>query len=627
MNSVAFLAWFVAGALVWGAVDVVQAASTSGGVGIVRLALLSLFLYAACGLVAGLVTLPLIRRRGAASAPAASLAAFGLVFSAGYANVAFLPSITHPLSIAANLALLATAALLWFGLSRLRPVEALGRSIVAALGVALVSTTVALAMAGPSGSSASREGVAATADASSPSVIVVVLDSVRVDRTSLGGRGDTLMPAFEGMLESGWGFSRAWAQSSWTKPSVGSLFTSLYPSSHGATLRTGRLAAGPETLPEAFAKAGYATGVFSSNPWISPAFGFERGVGNFVESERESFVRLIVLHRLLRFFDKPLPGSPVRSSLAWLERGFGVSEAHRSNCERDVFLVDEFERWLDRSGPGPFFAYFHLMSPHIPYSPPGVAHEDFPDAEQVELQRVTTALAPERRARLIELYDATVVHGDAMLARVLAAVDSRGLGANSVVVATADHGEEFHEHGAWGHGNNLHEETIRVPLAIRAPGLTARRIDSPVMLIDVLPTLAVLAGARDEDPDERATSDPATSSVDGSDLHVPDAARPAFSELTREGGYEAHAVVRGSQKYLETKGGLGAGVEARLYDLDADPAETNNRLVSSSADVVSEWAAVLAALREKASSRHFESDSVAIDAEAAERLRGLGYLE
>src|SRR6185295_2466435 len=117
---------------------------------------------------------------------------------------------------------------------------------------------------------------------------------------------------------------------------------------------------------------------------------------SFVETERESFLRLVVLRRVLRLLDGALPGSPVAFVLGQLERALGASEPHRSNCERDEVLAGRFGSWLGNAGAGPVFVYVHLMSPHLPYDPPGIAHDDFGDQEQVELQHGTVALAPDR---------------------------------------------------------------------------------------------------------------------------------------------------------------------------------------------------------------------------------------
>ena len=455
-----------------------------------------------------------------------------------------------------------------------------------------------------------------------PSVFVIALDSVRVDRTSLGGRRDGLMPHFEELAKRSLSFSRAYAQSSWTKPSVGSLFTSLFPSSHGAMLRTGRLSSQPVTLPETFARAGYATAVFSSNPWVSPAFGFDRGVGSFVESEHESFTRLVTLHRVLKLADKALPGSPVRTALQKVERAFGVSEAHRSNCLRDEAVVGQFARWLDEPAHGPAFVYFHMMSPHIPYDPPGVVHDDFADAEQVLLQRVTDALPEERRVRLMQLYDAAVAHADSMLGRILDVIDAHGLTDNSVIVVIADHGEEFHEHGAWGHGNSLYDEVVHVPLLVHVPGLAARRIDDPVMLVDVLPTVVAVTGSVTHTPQATAAASEVAAPVEGSDLRSVGADRPAFAELIREGGYESFTVIGRSEKYIETTPGLGAPLEHELYELTDDAGERSNRWSEARADLT----AVLAQLRARAQTHQFLGGNAEIDDDARERLKALGYL-
>lgn len=611
------LLWWIAGALVWGAVDAGFAVRDSGAGVTWRLALLTLFLYAAVAVATAAPALALARRRGG-RVFALSLVGFGFLFAAGYANVAYLPSILHPVSLAANAAMLALAAAAWAVLARWRVVARLEESATLATLAIAAAIGVALAVAAPAAEEEGRAGTVATAAADATSVVVVVIDSVRADRTSLGGRRDGLMPAFEALVAEGWSFSKAWSQSSWTKPSVGSLFTALYPTSHGATLRTGRLSPAAETLPEAFAAAGYATAVFSANPWISPSFGFDQGVGRFVEAERESFVRWVTIHRLIKMVDKALPGSPARAVLPRLERLFGVSEEHQSNCLRDRRLVEEFAAWLDDAGPGPYFAYLHLMSPHIPYDPPGVDHADFPDAEQVALQRVTHALPPERRQRLIELYDETVRHGDRMLGELVEALRERQLLGRTAIVVTADHGEEFHEHGAWGHGNNLHEETVHVPLVLRAPGLKPRRIEAPVMLADVLPTLASLARIEASSGEGSALASAASETLGD---------RGVYTELTREGGYEAHALRREDLKWIESKAALGASKESRLYDLAADPGEARDLAASLASAARAAWAEALAAVRERAAERTLASDLATIDEDAAERLRGLGYLE
>ncbi|MBI5504135.1 MAG: sulfatase [Deltaproteobacteria bacterium] len=627
MKRLAQAAWFVAAALVCGAVDLAQVAWVSGGVGVVRLGAMTLFLYALAGIAGALVAVPLLRRfvpslAAPGSLVALAFASFGLLLGAGIVNVAYLPSIASPLSLAANALLAGVAIAAWRVLARIGVVARAEASLGAAVAVALLASAVGMVQSRPWGNGAAAIGATATAPSAMPDVFVIVIDSLRVDRTSLGGRSDGLMPHLEELARRSLTFTHAYAQSSWTKPSVGSLFTSLFPSSHGAMLRTGRLSAQPATLPEAFARAGYATAVFSSNPWISPAFGFERGVGSFVESEHESFTRLVTLHRVLKLADKALPGSPVRTVLQQVERAFGVSQPHRSNCLRDESVVEEFAQWLGEPGHGPAFVYFHLMSPHIPYDPPGVAHEDFADAEQVLLQRVTDPLPEPRRARLMQLYDGAVAHGDAMLGRILAAIDARRSSNESVIVVTADHGEEFHEHGAWGHGNSLYDEVVHVPLLVHVPGLEARRIDDPVMLVDVLPTVTAVAGSASSGSVAGAPATAPAAGVDGADVRSIDAQRPAFCELTREGGYESFALIGRREKYIETTPSLGAALQRELYDLVDDAAERHSQWSEARTDL----ATALAKLRARAQTHRFGGDEVEIDEDARERLKALGYL-
>jgi arylsulfatase A-like enzyme len=222
---------------------------------------------------------------------------------------------------------------------------------------------------------------------------------------------------------------------------------------------------------------------------------------------------------------------------------------------------------------------------------------------------------------LLALYDEAVVHADSVLGELLDSIGARSRNntAGAVVVVTADHGEEFFEHGHFGHGKTLYDEVARVPLVIAAPGLPAGTTrDDPVMLIDVASTVAALAGVSPE------------SKWQGTNLfdRGADVTRDAYAELLREGGLESHMLSNGRLKLIESNEGLGTPLRSELYDLASDPGERRPLAVlpADAAEGGRDLAAALASMREQARASALTRDTTAGNETNPERLRALGYL-
>ena len=368
------------------------------------------------------------------------------------------------------------------------------------------------------------------------------------------------------------------------------------------------------TLPEMLAEHGYRTAVFSANPWISPAFGFDRGVQFFHESETETFARLVMLLRAIKTVDKLLPGRPLTAGLRSVEEVYGLRGARSTNCERDVELIEQFASWLSGAGDRSVFAYLHLMSPHIPYDPPGREH-NFAASDQVALLQAVDALPEARRRLLLELYDETVGHVDELLGRLIEVIENNGRADDAVIVVTADHGEEFHEHGRWGHGKSLYDEVAHVPLVLVGPGVgAARTTGAPAMLVDILPTVAAIVGI---EPD---------AGWEGRDLRNLPADGTAYSELIREGGFESFMLYRDGEKYLESRAGVGQPLHAEIYDLNADPGERTDLAATAETGSADRWSAELSRMRSRAGERSLVKDETRIDYDARRRLEALGYI-
>ncbi len=614
LDAPAVIVWSLAAALLWGCIDVSQVVVTTGGQQLLRLAAMVASLYAMLGLLGGAllaaITPRLLPTRLATTCSVAGLAlvCWGTLLVGTYVNVVHLPSITSPVTMVANVVLVVSAIGLWRLLAGSAAAARCAESRRLAAAVAGLAFAGCLLAARGWASPMPPIGTAAASD--KPNVFVIVIDTLRYDRTGLGLKAASKTPNLDRLAGEGTAFERAYAQASWTKPSAASLFTSLYPSSHGANLRRDRLSGEPLTIAELLARNGYRTAVFSANPWISPAFGFDQGVEYFYQSEPETFSRLVVLLQALRAADRVLPGHALRTGIRRMEDLYGLRTARATNCERDGAIVEAFAGWLASRPEQPGFAYFHLMSPHIPYQPPGV-ESDFAAADQVALLQQTDALASDRRALLLSLYDQTVAYADQLLGEIVSTLRARGILDQSVLIVSADHGEEFHEHGRWGHGKSLYDEVVRVPLVLRGPGVAAGvTAPGPAMLVDVLPTIAALLGL------------PADALWEGSILGAAPADRTAYAELIREGGLETYMIYRNGRKYLEIVDGLGASPRRELYDLDIDAREARPVVGSEDRD----WQNQLAAIRESARSKRLAGGEALLDEAAQEKLEALGYL-
>jgi arylsulfatase A-like enzyme len=250
------------------------------------------------------------------------------------------------------------------------------------------------------------------------------------------------------------------------------------------------------------------------------------------------------------------------------------------------------------------------MSPHIPYEPPS-GTQGFASADQVELLMRTEPLDEDRRNELIHLYDETVTHADSVLGEILDVIAQTVTMDRTIVIVTADHGEEFFEHGRFGHGKSLYDEVVHVPLVMAGPGLPAGATrDDAAMLIDIAPTLAKLVGIT------------RGAQWTGRDLFESHAGGVAYAELLREGGLESYMTCDARRKYVETVDKLGAAARTELFDLRADPAESHPITPPANEPLQSE----MARLREAAQRGALAREATAIDAGAEERLRALGYI-
>ncbi|HEX6885993.1 MAG TPA: sulfatase [Planctomycetota bacterium] len=343
-------------------------------------------------------------------------------------------------------------------------------------------------------------------------VVVAFVDTLRADHLGVYGHERPTSPALDALAADSVRFTQARSVAPWTLPSVRSLLTGRLPEDWSEAT----------TLASLLRAAGFATAMFAANGYASASFEINRGWGRH------------------EFHLEPRADEQVDRALAWLAEQDG----------QDALVL------------------LHLMDVHMPFQEPEryrrlfagdlpatLPRENFSDREVRE-----AALSPADQAYVRDRYDNNVRFVDDQLARLWAA-----LGPQDVLLFLSDHGEEFWDHGAYGHGHALWDELLRVPLVLRASGLPSGKVvDAPVSLLDVLPTVLDLLGL------------PVPVELEGSSL-VPlargdAAAERAFRARDQLFGYPWHGseswgVLHGFEKYVL------ASDHQMLFDLGADPGE------------------------------------------------------
>lgn len=424
----------------------------------------------------------------------------------------------------------------------------------------------------------------------STNVIIYLVDTLRADRLGCYGYPGEISPNIDAFARDAVLFRRAMAQSPWTKPSVASILTGVGPAAHGANDSLEILSEDNVTLAETLRVAGMPTVAFVGNANVSSEFGFRQGFDHFV------------------LF--PPGGSKGERMLAPSER-----------VGRRVLP------WLGRQTDGrPFFLYVHTTDPHEPYEPPRRERElhapDVVDPTVGSLEvvkQLKLGKTPEgvRLDDLVALYAAEVATNDRTFGLFVERLKELDLYDDSLIIFLSDHGEEFREHGVWGHARDLYGEVLDLPLIVKFPvreGWGGRRVEALAQHIDIVPTVLGYLGL------------PAPSGVEGRNL-VP----LVTSDGEWEGEGVAHlrlfdrsqaAAVSGPWKLIRDYGPDGG---AELYDRSRDPRERINLIEERS--VVAGYLDMMIRRSRLAGSKQEAPALEALDPQTKENLRLLGYVE
>lgn len=434
-----------------------------------------------------------------------------------------------------------------------------------------------------------------------PNIVIVVLDTVRLDHTGLGDSGTSSTPNLDQLASEGTAFSQAWATGPWTVPSHASLFSGLLPSEHRCTGNHWRFSSDAPTAAELLDDAGYETAAFFSNPWLT-----------------------VQLTGMLRGFE-----------IQEDESGGGTVILNQSD-QGGLATVANIGSWLaHRSGDRPFLMFVNVLEPHLPYDPPDAYRREYL-ADMPRGEVVQTRLAHEVNSGLVDaadldlgrvrrLYAGDVHSADRHLGAVLQLLRDHGLYDDALIIVTSDHGENLGEHGFLDHQFGVFDTLIEIPLVVRAPGPAATGVrNDPVMITDIYATVLDAAGIRGD------TETLHSRSLLGKPLPKD---RPRFAEYTGANSELTKHLrklnpeldtARLETRYAKMRLGdteltVSSDGSETLYDLSSDPSREVN-LAPSNQGTVNALMAVMRAVRRS------DEEDLEMDEDMRERLRALGYI-
>jgi arylsulfatase A-like enzyme len=419
-------------------------------------------------------------------------------------------------------------------------------------------------------------GALPAADANAPNVLLLILDTVRAQSTSLYGYARRTTPVLDALADSGVRFERAFSTAPWTLPSHASVFTGRYPHELSADW-VSPLDKADLVLAERFRDAGYVTGGFVGNYMVSHEVGVARGFTHYEDFQRD--VRQLAMSSSLTVW--VLHWTRLRRAIHWYN--------HVNRRDADA-LNAGVVHWVRSRGARPYFAFVNYFDAHEFYLPPAPFATMFgPDSARknwlmgfsmpnggLTFRKGKASMKPHEVQAERDAYEAAIAYVDSRIGMLLDSLATARALDNTIVIVTSDHGEHFGEHGAFDHGATLYPQVLHVPLLITARGRVpaGKRIADFVTLRDVAATIEHLAlGTKklpgtpldvywDTDSTTRSTSPILSSRTLSTRDVIPDSVR-----------HGAWSAIIDDKLIIEFVGGRQPGTE--VFDLRADSLATH----------------------------------------------------
>ncbi len=436
------------------------------------------------------------------------------------------------------------------------------------------------------------------------SVVLISIDALRADHLGCYGYERRTSPTIDRLAREGVKFEKAFCPEPSTGPSHATMLTGVVPQTHRLRRNGESLSDSLMTLAEILRDGGYVTAGFTTNTLLDDRFGFTQGFDTYIESGHVEKLRPVSLTLLIQtlavkeFFDK----------FMWKIRG---------GDNQTLLCVG---KWLRGRPKTPFFLFLHLLDPHWPYEPLEPYRSAFPpETSKTEGSLwVDQGRDPKTLARNLSLYDGEILTVDDGLTRFLSLLEQVSPAERTLIVFTADHGENLGDHEPYFRHQDVYDGSVQVPLILHCPGTleAGRTVDAVVENSAIVPTILSLIG--DDIPEwiEGESLVPLARGIDG----TPD--RRAFVYSGKRFGLRTSDW----KVIIDFKNG-----ERLLYDLAADPAERN--------DLFEAEEAVAAAMEERLLAEidrlegglpgadEGRSPFEGLDRQTMERLKALGYVQ
>ncbi len=396
-------------------------------------------------------------------------------------------------------------------------------------------------------------------------IVFISIDTLRADYLKLYSAYGAATPHLEQLAAQGILFQNANSQIPYTLPSHSTMFTGLYPLSHGMKDNVeDTLPKDIPTIAEIFQKNGYSTAGFVGSMALRRETGLDRG---------------------FEYYDDFLSRSDVRGEdLGAIER-------------RAQDVVSSFQNWFEkRNQQDPFFAFVHFYDPHDPYQPPAKFYPAIQSAQ--------------------EFYKGEIKYVDFVLGNLFDLLRKAGVWENTIVLVTSDHGEMLQEHGEYGHGFFLYRPSLHVPLILHIPETRPKVISDPVQLVDLAPTLLHLTGLPVPEHFQGESVTPLIRA--GAKKKNRQAFAESYFASIQLGVSPLMSIQEGAFKYIESP-------RPELYNLEEDSAEMHN-LYSEKRKIADSLKQKLAKYQKAYQTEYSKVEKKKVSAEEAEQFAALGYL-
>ena len=421
-----------------------------------------------------------------------------------------------------------------------------------------------------------------------PNVLLISLDTTRADHLSCYGYERRTSPNLDKLAEQSVFYNKAVATSSWTLPSHASMFTGKFTSSHGARYdpqgslflssavhsasedyRARSLGRDEVTLAQILKESGYATGGIAGGPWLMRFFGLDKGFDFYDDSNISSI-----------------------------------------NGKSAQLVSESAVKWIEQNKSNEFFLFLNYFDPHVPYMPPKTAAQMFLTSDMKEKKPYMPTVSSERSKAL---YDAEILYMDHHIGQLLKKLKDHRLYDNTLIIVTADHGELLGEHSKVGHGQNLYQEELWIPLFVKYPGgeVSPSRNDLRAQLTDILPMICRRLGL--------PVPDGVQGTVPSKSQHPVIAEVYPLAKVSRVGSWRA--IFEGDFKFVWNSNGA-----HKLFNLADDPGEKKN-LVDESPDRAESMSAGLNEYIAKLPPPGPPAPAQQLDENTRKALKSLGYVK